>query len=142
MILMGIKEERYDKKLADFDLKKLASAMDPKRDALFEFMGLQVLYDRYFVTTENKKYLETPQYFWMRVAMGMSLLENNPTETAIEFYNTLSRMLYVPSTPTLLHSGTKHAQMSSCFLSTTTDDLVHIFKVIRHPCDERMDQND
>ncbi len=130
MIALGIKEERYDKKLGDFDLAKLASAMDPKRDALFEFMGLQVLYDRYFARTEQQKFLETPQYFWMRVAMGMSLLEKNPTETAIEFYHTLSRMLYVPSTPTLLHSGTKHAQMSSCFLSTTNDDLAHIFKVI------------
>lgn len=130
MIALGIAEERYDKRLADFDLKRLAAAMDPGRDALFEFMGLQVLYDRYFVTTEQKRYLETPQYFWMRVAMGMSVLETDPTATAIDFYSTLSRMLYVPSTPTLLHSGTKHPQMSSCFLSTTNDDLAHIFKVI------------
>lgn len=130
MIHLGISEKRYDARLADFDLKRLAKAMDTTRDQLFEFMGLQVLHDRYFVVTENKQYLETPQYFWMRVAMGMSLLEKDPTTTAIAFYNTLSRMLYVPSTPTLLHSGTVHPQMSSCFLSTTNDDLHHIFKVI------------
>ncbi len=130
MIKKGIEEGRYDSRLNSFDLMKLAKAMDPKRDQLFEFMGLQVLYDRYFVTTEKRNYLETPQYFWMRVAMGMSILEKDPTKTAIEFYNTLSQMLYVPSTPTLLHSGTAHPQMSSCFLSTTNDDLHHIFKVI------------
>lgn len=130
MIKVGIAEKRYDVRLASFDLGKLAKAMDPKRDQLFEFMGLQVLHDRYFVRTEKKAFLETPQYFWMRVAMGMSILEKDPTKTAIEFYNTLSRMLYVPSTPTLLHSGTAHPQMSSCFLSTTNDDLAHIFKVI------------
>jgi ribonucleoside-diphosphate reductase alpha chain len=130
MIKRGIGEKRYDARLVFFDLPKLAKAMNPKRDQLFEFMGLQVLYDRYFVTTEKKNYLETPQYFWMRVAMGMSILEKDPTATAIEFYNTLSQMLYVPSTPTLLHSGTAHPQMSSCFLSTTNDDLHHIFKVI------------
>ena len=130
MIALGIAEKRYDKRLADFDLKKLATAMKPERDALFEFMGLQVLYDRYFVTTENKKYLETPQYFWMRVAMGHAILEKDPTQSALDFYETLSRMLYVPSTPTLLHSATAHPQMSSCFLSTTNDDLAHIFKVI------------
>lgn len=130
MIKRGIKEQRYDERLVFFDLPALAKAMDPKRDQLFEFMGLQVLYDRYFVRTEDKKFLETPQYFWMRVAMGMAILEREPTKMAIEFYNTLSRMLYVPSTPTLLHSGTAHPQMSSCFLSTTNDDLHHIFKVI------------
>jgi ribonucleoside-diphosphate reductase alpha chain len=130
MIKRGIAENRYDARLVFFDLNALAKAMDPKRDQLFEFMGLQVLYDRYFVRTEKKAFLETPQYFWMRVAMGMSILEKDPTKTAIEFYNTLSRMLYVPSTPTLLHSGTAHPQMSSCFLSTTNDDLAHIFKVI------------
>ena len=130
MIHIGIKDERYDKRLADFDLVKLAQALKSERDHLLEFMGLQVLYDRYFVKSNAQQILEVPQYFWMRVAMGMSILEENPTETAIEFYNTLSRLLYVPSTPTLLHSATKHPQMSSCFLTTTEDDLQHIFKSI------------
>jgi ribonucleoside-diphosphate reductase alpha chain len=130
MIALGIKEKRYDARLANFNLKELAKVMDPKRDQLFEFMGLQVLYDRYFTRLESGKYLETPQYFWMRVAMGHAILEENPTQSAIEFYHTLSRMRYVPSTPTLLHSGTAHPQMSACFLSTTEDDLHHIFKVI------------
>jgi ribonucleoside-diphosphate reductase alpha chain len=124
MIKKGIEEKRIDKRFSDtFDIKKLASVMVPARDQLFEFMGLQVLYDRYFVRTEQGDFLETPQYFWMRVAMGMSLLEKNPTETAIEFYHVLSQLLYVPSTPTLLHSGTVHPQMSSCFLSTVDDDF-------------------
>lgn len=130
IVKFAITEKRYDARFAEFDLPRLAKVMDPKRDQLFEFMGLQVLYDRYFVKSNDQRFLETPQYFWMRVAMGMSILEADPTEKAIEFYHTLSRMLYVPSTPTLLHSGTVHAQMSSCFLSTTEDDLHHIFKVI------------
>ncbi len=130
IIKAGIAEQRFDARLANFDLQRLAKAMDPKRDTLFEFMGLQVLHDRYFVKTEQQKFLETPQYFWMRVAMGISILEKDPTQAAIDAYETLSRMLYVPSTPTLLHSGTAHPQMSSCFLSTTEDNLHHIFHTI------------
>lgn len=130
IIKKGIEDTRYDKRMAQFDLERLAKELKPERDQLFEFMGLQVLYDRYFVKTNDQKYLEVPQYFWMRVAMGMAILENDPTETAINFYHTLSRLLYVPSTPTLLHSGTAHAQMSSCFLTTTEDDLHHIFHSI------------
>jgi len=130
IIKAGISEQRFDKRLADFDLVRLAKAMDPKRDELFEFMGLQVLYDRYFVKTEHQRFLEVPQYFWMRIAMGMAILEKDPNQAAIDFYNTVSRMLYVPSTPTLLHSGTAHPQMSSCFLSTTEDNLHHIFHTI------------
>ncbi len=130
IIKEGIAEQRFDTRLGDFDLVRLAKAMDPKRDQLFEFMGLQVVYDRYFVKTEQQKFLETPQYFWMRIAMGIALLEKDKDQVAIDFYNTVSRMLYVPSTPTLLHSGTVHAQMSACFLSTTDDNLHHIFHTI------------
>ncbi len=130
IIKAGVAEQRYSENMLSFDLDRLAKAMDPKRDHLFEFMGIQVLYDRYFVRTEKQKLLETPQYFWMRIAMGISLLEKDPTASAIKFYETLSRLLYVPSSPTLLHSGTAHPQMSSCFLSTATDNLAHIFKVI------------
>jgi len=129
IIKKGIEDKRYHKDLAIFDLPRLAKEMDPKRDQLFEFMGLQVIYDRYFVRTNDQKFLETPQYFWMRIAMGHALLEKDPNQAAINFYHTISRMLYVPSTPTLLHSGTAHPQMSACFLSTAEDDLHHIFKV-------------
>ena len=93
-------------------------------------MGLQVLYDRYFVKANNQKILETPQYFWMRIAMGMSLIEKDPTEAAIGFYHMMSQLRYSPSTPTLLHSGTVHTQMSSCYLTTVSDDLDNIFKCI------------
>lgn len=131
MIKQGIKEDRIDARLAEvFDLHKLSLEIKPERDHLFEFMGIQVLHDRYFVRSQKGKLMETPQYFWMRIAMGIALLEKDPTAVAIDFYHTLSQMLYVPSTPTLLHSGTKHPQMSSCFLSTAYDDLHHIFKVI------------
>lgn len=126
----GIAGKRLDPRLADFDLKLLAKSIDTSRDTLFEFMGIQVLHDRYFLRDNKQKLLETPQYFWMRVAMGLAILEEDKNARAIEFYNILSQMLYVPSTPTLLHSGTHRPQMSSCFLSTTEDDLAHIFKVI------------
>lgn len=126
----GAAEDRFDKRLLDFDLVRLSKELEPSRDQIFEFMGLQVLYDRYFVRTEQQRLLEVPQYFWMRVAMGMSILESDPTQSAIDFYHTLSKMLYVPSTPTLLHSGTAHPQMSACFLSTTEDTLSHIFHTI------------
>ncbi len=126
----GIFKGRLDARLKEFDLERLAEALEPARDSLFEFMGVQVLADRYFVRDSNQKLLEAPQYFWMRVAMGLSILETDREAKAIEFYHTLSQMLYVPSTPTLLHSGTHRPQMSSCFLSTTEDDLHHIFKVV------------
>ncbi len=126
----GIFKGRLDPRLKDFDLEALAGVLDTSRDSLFEFMGIQVLNDRYFLRDAEQSLLETPQYFWMRVAMGLSILEEDKNVKAIEFYHTLSQMLYVPSTPTLLHSGTHRPQMSSCFLSTTEDDLHHIFKVI------------
>ncbi len=129
-IAKGIADKRLDTKMADFDLPRLAKALKPERDHLFEFMGAQILYDRYFLRDHEQKFLETPQYFWMRIAMGQALVEEDKNEKAIEFYETISQMLYVPSTPTLLHSGTAHAQMSSCFLTYTEDDLHHIFHSI------------
>ncbi len=129
-IAKGIADKRLDTNMADFDLPKLAKALKPERDHLFEFMGAQILYDRYFLRDHEQKFLETPQYFWMRIAMGQALVEEDKNEKAIEFYETISQMLYVPSTPTLLHSGTAHAQMSSCFLTYTEDDLHHIFHSI------------
>ncbi len=129
-IRQGVEVGRVDARMLDFDFEKLSSALVPERDTLFNYLGAQTLYERYFLRDSNQKHLETPQYFWMRIAMGLSLLEENKTETAIEFYNTISQMLYVPSTPTLFHSGTSHPQMSSCYLSTVEDNLAHIFKVV------------
>jgi len=122
--------ERLSRSLFDFDLDKLAQKMVLERDDLFHYLGLQTLYDRYFIHEEGRR-LETPQIFWMRVAMGLSLKEKeNKTERAIEFYDLLSQFYFISATPTLFNSGTLHSQLSSCFLSTVQDDLENIFKVI------------
>jgi ribonucleoside-diphosphate reductase alpha chain len=122
--------ERLDPTLLSFDLDKLASAIDISRDQDFTYLGLQTLYDRYFIHHEERR-LETPQILWMRVSMGLAVNEGKQKEKrAIEFYNVLSKFLYMPSTPTLFNSGTMHSQLSSCYLSTVMDDLHHIYKVI------------
>ena len=128
-IQKGISIERLSTKLYDFDLDKLSQALVPERDYLIQYLGLQTLYDRYFIHHKERR-LETPQIFWMRVCMGLSIEEENKTQRAIEFYNILSQLLYSPGTPTLFNSGTTHSQLSSCYLSTINDDLSHIFKVI------------
>ena len=130
MMQRGVETGRLDPRLLDYDLAKLASVMQPERDHLFQYLGAQTLYDRYFLKDPEQRYLETPQYFWMRVAMGICLTEKDKEEAAISIYHTMSQMLYVPSTPTLLHAGTAHPQMSSCYLTTVEDDLHHIFKCI------------
>lgn len=126
----GVEGKRLDPRMLDFDFAKLAAALEPSRDKLFAFLGAQTLYDRYFLRDHDQHFLEVPQYFWMRIAMGLSLLENDKTGTAINIYNMISQLRVVPSTPTLLHSGTTHPQMSSCYLTTVEDDLAHIFKCI------------
>lgn len=126
----AIEVERVSPKLREFDLDKLADALDLGRDLSFEYLGLQTLYDRYLIHHEDRR-LETPQIFWMRVSMGLSLLEGGQKTTrAIEFYSVLSKFLFVSSTPTLFNSGTLHSQMSSCYLTTVKDDLKNIFKCI------------
>jgi ribonucleoside-diphosphate reductase alpha chain len=129
-IKSAISYDRISPKLLDFDLDQLAGAMDLGRDDLFTYLGLQTLYDRYFIHHEQRR-LETPQIFWMRVAMGLALNEGEQKNTrAIEFYDVLSQFYFTSSTPTLFNSGTLHSQLSSCYLSTVMDDLHHIFKVI------------
>lgn len=128
-IKRGINLERLNNALLNFNLDALADHMDLTRDDKFQYLGLQTLYDRYFIH-EKEIRLETPQIFWMRVAMGVSLNEDNPTERAKEFYDLISNMHYVCATPTLFNSGTTHSQLSSCYLSTVLDDLHHIFKVV------------
>jgi len=117
--------------LLQFDLDFLGRKLQPKRDFLFRYMGLQTLYDRYFIHSEGRR-LELPQIFWMRVAMGLARDEGaQKNERAVEFYNILSNFRFVSSTPTLFNSGTCHSQLSSCFLTTIHDDLHHIFKCIQ-----------
>jgi ribonucleoside-diphosphate reductase alpha chain len=129
-IKAGISYDRVSPKLLDYDLDELAGAMDLGRDDLFTYLGLQTLYDRYFIHHEQRR-LETPQIFWMRVSMGLALNEGEQkNKRAIEFYNVLSQFLFTSSTPTLFNSGTLHSQLSSCYLSTVMDDLHHIFKVV------------
>lgn len=129
-IKFGISVHRLSPDLLQYDLDKLGKAMDLKRDDLFSYLGIQTLYDRYFIHHEERR-LETPQIFWMRVAMGLALCEGDQkNERAIEFYNLLSQFLFTSATPTLFNSGTMHSQLSSCYLSTIMDDLHHIFKVV------------
>jgi ribonucleoside-diphosphate reductase alpha chain len=122
--------ERMDAKLLEFDIDKLASALKLNRDHEFAYLGLQTLYDRYLIHHEDVR-LETPQIFWMRVAMGLSIDEGaEKNERAIEFYDVLSKCLFTSSTPTLFNAGTLHPQLSSCYLTTIADDLQHIFKCV------------
>ena len=125
----GIAAKRITPELESFDLERLANAIDPQRDGLFPYLGLQTIYDRYLLHIDGRRF-EAPQYFWMRVAMGLSLLEENKNERAIEFYNILSNFRFTSATPTLFNAGTLHPQLSSCYLSTVADDLDGIFKAI------------
>jgi ribonucleoside-diphosphate reductase alpha chain len=126
----GVEIERLDPKMLAFDLEKLAKALIIENDDMFNFLGIQTLYDRYFLTDhDTKQVLETPQMFWMRIAMGLALNEKeNRYEHTINFYRIMSEMLYTPSTPTLFHAGTHKPQLSSCYLNTVTDSLDNIFK--------------
>tara|TARA_R100000808_G_scaffold24873_1_gene58964 strand:- start:9198 stop:11642 length:2445 start_codon:yes stop_codon:yes gene_type:complete len=121
-----VKSERLNPKLLTFDLKYLADAIQVERDKKFKYLGIQILYDRYFIR-EHDKIMESPQGFWMRVAMGLSINEENKEEKAVEFYNLISRLLYTSSTPTLFNSGTAHSQLSSCYLNTFDDSIDGIF---------------
>lgn len=128
-IKKGIAQNALDPRLNEFDIEFLSTQLQPARDSLFEYMGLKTLYERYFTKLEKGR-SELPQAFWMRVAMGVALFEENKNEKAVEFYNLISTFNYVPSTPTLLHSGLTRPQLSSCFLTTISDDLKHIFKCL------------
>lgn len=129
-ISTGISAERLSSDVRDYDLVRLAAALKPERDHLFPYLGVQTIYDRYLLHVDGRR-IEAPQYFWMRVAMGLAVNEGDvKNERAIEFYNVLSRFRFTSATPTLFNSGTLHPQLSSCYLSTVSDDLDHIFKVI------------
>src|SRR5438552_1198174 len=126
----GIQAELLDERLANFDLKKLGSALDASRDLKFGYLGLQTLYDRYFLHVHGTR-IELPQCFFMRVAMGLALNEVNREARAIEFYNVLSTFDFMSSTPTLFNSGTHRSQLSSCYLTTVADDLDGIYEAIK-----------
>ena len=126
-IKLGVQVDKFDSRLLDFDLEYLAQHLDLSRDHLFQYLGLKTLKGRYLKRHQGLIY-ELPQSFWMRVAMGLALLEKDKNQRAVEFYEIISKLLFVPSTPTLLHSGLKRAQLSSCYLTFIDDDLTHIFK--------------
>ena len=122
----GIELDILNPELKTFDLKEIGQAIDYTRDNQFTYLGLQTLYDRYFIHSDDTTY-ELPQVFFMRVAMGLAMEEENREERAIEFYNLISSFDYMSSTPTLFNSGTVRPQLSSCYLSTVPDDLKGIF---------------
>lgn len=127
----GIELEMLTPKLSEFDCEKLAAALVPERDMLTYFLGVQILIDRYLLRdrSRSRDVYELPQWFWMRVAMGLALNEPDKTQRAIEFYTVLSKMDVISSTPTLFNSGTLNSQMSSCYLNIADDSLNGIFKL-------------
>jgi len=129
-IKLGVKVGLLDDRLAQFDIERLGAALDAGRDLNFNYLGLQTLYDRYFLHHEGNR-IELPQIFFMRVAMGLALNEIEREARAIEFYEVLSKFDFMSSTPTLFNSGTKHSQLSSCYLSTVGDDLDGIYEAIK-----------
>ncbi len=129
-ICKAIALELVDKELGLFDLPRMAAALDPSRDGIFQFLGLQTLYDRYFLHEGGIRF-ELPQAFFMRVAMGLAVREIDREVKAIEFYRLLSSFDFMCSTPTLFNAGTLRPQLSSCFLTTIEDDLAGIFKAIK-----------
>lgn len=129
-IQRGIALEMLDPRLKEFDLERIGQALDAQRDLQFTYLGLQTLYDRYFLHSSGTRF-ELPQMFFMRVAMGLAIAEKDKEARAIEFYNLLSSFDYLSSTPTLFNAGTLRPQLSSCFLTTVPDDLDSIYSAIK-----------
>jgi ribonucleoside-diphosphate reductase alpha chain len=129
-IRRGIAAELLDERLAKFDLLRLGKSLDASRDLKFGYLGLQTLYDRYFLQSHGQR-IELPQAFFMRVAMGLALNEIDREARAIEFYQVLSSFDFMSSTPTLFNSGTLRSQLSSCYLTTVADDLDGIYESIK-----------
>jgi ribonucleoside-diphosphate reductase alpha chain len=129
-IKQGVQAELLDDKLMQFDLARLGAALRADRDLKFDYLGLQTLYDRYFLHIEEAR-IELPQAFFMRVAMGLSLGEVDREARAIEFYEVLSSFDFMSSTPTLFNAGTRRSQLSSCYLTTVADDLDGIYEALK-----------
>ncbi|WP_375425443.1 ribonucleoside-diphosphate reductase subunit alpha [uncultured Friedmanniella sp.] len=133
----GVARGLLDTRLFEvFDLDRLAAALDPTRDDLLRYVGVQTMRTRYFVTEAPdargvRRPLEVPQFFWMRVAMGLALNEDHPTEAALRFYDSMSRLEYLAAGSTLVNAGTSYAQLSNCFVVQMEDDIEHIGKTVR-----------
>ncbi len=129
-IKKGVAAELLDDKLLQFDMARLGAALKPERDLQFDYLGLQTLYDRYFLHIDEQR-IELPQAFFMRVAMGLALNEIDREARAIEFYDVLSSFDFMSSTPTLFNAGTRRSQLSSCYLTTVADDLDGIYEALK-----------
>jgi ribonucleoside-diphosphate reductase alpha chain len=129
-IAKGVENELLDERLQQFDLARLGAALKPERDLKFDYLGLQTLFDRYFLHVRKQR-IELPQAFFMRVAMGLSLDEIDREARAIEFYEIMSSFDFMSSTPTLFNAGTLRSQLSSCYLTTVADDLGGIYDAIK-----------
>jgi len=129
-IKKGVQAELLDDKLLQYDLARLGAALKPERDLQFDYLGLQTLYDRYFLHIDEQR-IELPQAFFMRVSMGLALNEIDREARAIEFYDVLSTFDFMSSTPTLFNSGTRRSQLSSCYLTTVADDLDGIYEALK-----------
>ncbi len=129
-IKKGVQAELLDEKLMQYDLARLGAALKADRDLQFDYLGLQTLYDRYFLHIDEQR-IELPQAFYMRVAMGLALGEIDREARAIEFYDVLSTFDFMSSTPTLFNSGTRRSQLSSCYLTTVSDDLDGIYEALK-----------
>jgi ribonucleoside-diphosphate reductase alpha chain len=129
-IKKGVSSERLDERLLQFDLPRLGAALKAERDMQFDYLGLQTLFDRYFLHVDEQR-IELPQAFFMRVAMGLALGEIDREARAIEFYEVLSTFDFMSSTPTLFNAGTRRSQLSSCYLTTVSDDLDGIYEALK-----------
>ncbi|HEU4457926.1 MAG TPA: ribonucleoside-diphosphate reductase subunit alpha [Methylibium sp.] len=129
-VKQGVEAELLDERLLQYDLRKLGEALRADRDLQFDYLGLQTLYDRYFLHVRKAR-IELPQAFFMRVAMGLALNEVDREARAIEFYEVLSTFDFMSSTPTLFNAGTRRSQLSSCYLTTVADDLDGIYEAIK-----------
>ena len=127
----GVKLDMLNEEFLSFNLEKLAKGLNTKNDLKFKYLGIQIIQDRYLLRdrSTNRDIYELPQWFWMRVAMGLALKENDRENRALEFYDVLSNMDFISSTPTLFNSGTLHSQMSSCYINISDDSLKGIFKL-------------
>ena len=129
----AVEDRLLDARLVDlFDLDALAAALDPSRDELLRYIGTVTMSNRYMITGRDRKPLEVPQYFWMRVAMGLSLNEADPTATALALYDAISRLEYLPAGSTLVNAGTAYPQLSNCFVIQMDDDIEHIATSVRN----------
>jgi ribonucleoside-diphosphate reductase alpha chain len=128
-IKTGIKDNQIEKKMEEvFDLKKLASVLNPELDDIYSYIGIITLQNRYMIKNREQLPVEAPQFTWMRVAMGLSLPEKDPTAVALQFYSKLSTLQYIPGGSTIIGAGTPNARLSNCFLLDTEDDIKHIFE--------------